>query len=584
MLRRFAVAACAVLLASTLTATLALIPAAVAGDAPPDLAKAKEAVQKKAWDEALALLQKVVEATPDSKDAAVLATKVYTDGGLGDAFVLAEDALNAAIQKDAKDREAHLDLGRLYLAKGRLLATDPGAGSSVAAWFADADTQFRTVLDASGGVDEDAAAGLVQSQHLQGAFDKAIASADEFLAKRPTSPKVNFWKGQALYLQATDAWTKEGGAASTRAKELFNKAKGAYEASVKGDATNFDAWLQLAYASQYAGDVPGAAAAYEKAMNLDATNEMPMKGIAALYANEPAKYQDTLERLAKDKPAYLPARYYLGWAFLSARKYDDAVRVLSAYVKDAPEPGAAMTWLGQAYEGKGDAGKAMETYFAALKANPDSLEAASAVDQSLIAEFRGRGAPTVKWAQDLIEAYKPLLKAAPKNPFVRNDLGLQLREAAGTGAKRTNGDIVEVDAKWLPFLKESAKVYDEAASLIGEWRPDMSSLPWATRYDDAGTINDAGLMFWYYPQIRDVAKAEKYYQRALDFTDGSYRDALTNLVRLYEEKGEFDEAYRVATDGAEAVKDKEGKPDTEGRALLEGKAKQLVDTGKVKKE
>ena len=118
--------------------------------------------------------------------------------------------------------------------------------------------------------------------------------------------------------------------------------------------------------------------------------------------------------------------------------------------------------------------------------------------EPLIEAFRKKGGAGLDAAKGLADAYKSLLALAPKNVYVRNNLGFVLRDVVTMSGKR-NGEMTEVDGKALPLLKESQRVYDEATSIIGELRPEITVLPYETRYAYAQIINDTGLMFWYYP-------------------------------------------------------------------------------------
>jgi tetratricopeptide (TPR) repeat protein len=565
--------------ASRLGLVAALLLVLVAPARADDLAEAKAAAQKRDWNAAWEKASKALEADPTSREAAALVTRVYAEGGVLDAFPVAEDAWNRLLAADPADRVARVGLGGLYLAKARDLASDPTARSSVSAWFADAAAQFSKALEASGGTDESAAAGLVEGHYLQGAFDRAIETADALLAKKPSSPKVAFWKGQALYLKARDAYAKD--ASSEAAKDLFRKAKGAFESSVRGDPASFDAWMQLAYASQYVAAYDDARAAYEHAMDLAPESDLPIKGIEALYLTQPQKYLETLEHIVRTKPKYLPARWYLGWSHLSAKRYDEAVKVLQAYAKEAKDPSTVLGYLAAAYEGKGDTAKAREAYEDALKANPANDVAAAGIEKALLAEYAKKGGGGLDAAKDLVKSYKPLLAAAPKNVYIRNNLGFVLREAVGQHGRR-KGRLTEVDDAALPMLKESVRLYDEATEIIGELRPEITALPYETRYGYAQIISDTGLMYWFYPQVRDVEKARTYYERALELSGGAYRDACVNLIELLMEKQDYEEAYRVAIEGADLLSGQDGRPDEGGRIYVSKIAKDLVSSGKVK--
>jgi tetratricopeptide (TPR) repeat protein len=542
-----------------------------------DLAEAKVAVQKKDWIPAYEHLAKVLAKDAANREAALLAAKAAEEGRLPEAFPLAEDALHALLKKDAKDREGRLALGRTYLARGRVESSDPGATSAVAAYFADASDQFQKVLDGSGGSDEEAAAGLVEVHFWRGDHDKALAAADALLAKAPKSPRVSYWKGEVLYLKALDAFRAES-RVTDAARALFERAKGAYEATTLGDASFHDAWMKLAYAAQYLGgpdNVATAEKAYEKAIALDPTNEWPVKGLSTLLANDPPRYAASLARLAKEHPKNGHLRWYYAYHLFSVKKYDEATKILTSYVKEVPNPDGAWVLLGRTYAATSQAAKAKDAFEAALKANPANFDAAAELEKDLYESFQKMGGAGPKASLDLVKSYEPLLAAAPKNPYIRNNLGFTLREALNAGIAKRTGQIIEVQPSWLPVLQASVRVYLEAADAIGEWRPEHANLPWATRYAQAGIVNDAGLMLWFYPQVRDVDRARDLYSRALEFTDSGHRDACMNLVALWSEQGDKDAARQVAEDCSERLMDEKGQPDEAGRAAAKKLAESL---------
>jgi hypothetical protein len=74
-------------------------------------------------------------------------------------------------------------------------------------------------------------------------------------------------------------------------------------------------------------------------------------------------------------------------------------------------------------------------------------------------------------------------------------------------------------------LKRSGEVYEEAAALLQN-EPQVQS--------------DTGLLFEFYPANFDADKAKRYFCRALEISDYTYRDAFDGLNRLCRKTGDWE--------------------------------------------
>ena len=552
-----------------LTLTFAtLLFAAAAGAAlagPSD--DAKRAAEAKNWQAAAEAWQKVLEKKPSNREAAIGLAKAVIEGWLTDAYPVAEEALHTVLEAKDGDRKARLALGDLYIAIAKS-KSDPTAMKFT---YEDAKTHFKKLVDADP-ADEQAAVGLARAHYWTAFYDDAVAVLDGFLAKGQSKGPALFWKGQVFYQRGLDAYRQSGEVDQT-ARGFLQKAKGAYEASGQADPSYFDTWMQLGYAAQYLGETGDSKAAYEKAMDLDAESTMPLKGIDALYYHQPDQHVDALMELAKEHPDNIVVHFFLGFRQYVHEDFDDAADSLKIYISRSKTPEAAFTLLGQVYDKQGETAKAKEAYVKALKANPDDETAAAGIDAQL-RMLHGRDVSrSPDTAVGAAKAYEELLELAPNNPMVRNNLAFLLREAVPQGSSAK---------KWKPVLEKCVALYEEARGLVEELVAGReSTMPFERRFTLAGIVNDTGLMYQYYPDIKDYRKAEDYYLRALELTQDAYGDAFGNLAKIYLEEGKWQDAYDLARDCQDVARDVNGKVSPQYQELAVGIMERLIREGKA---
>ena len=558
------------LLALTLCALLLAAAPAFAG--PADEAKSAEKAGRmadaaKAWARAL-------KKSPGNRDAALGLARTAVRAGLADHYQAAEDSLRTLLEKQPKDAELLVGLG------GICLATSAAKQDTLAKKSYDVEAKqcFEKALAADPGSDG-AAGGLAQTYYQMGDFTNAIQTVDDFLAKRPNAPaRALFWKGQTLYLQARDAFTAGGNQLTDEAQGLFRKAQGAYQGSAQADGGDAQVWIQLAYASAYVGDVPTAGDAYRKAAELDPTGRAPILGLQSLYTHTPDKYVAVLKGILEKHPQHVWALWHYGDERYKAGDFKKARELYAKYAEHSDNPGAGWYAAGLAAAQQGDADAAERLYYKALDANPDHAQAAGSIQQRIMASgAEQRARQSVKGAKEVIAEFAPLLKAAPKMAWLRNNLGFILREAYVGGA-RGGGE-----AKWRPILKAATEVYTEAADLLGEWTAAKeASYTWAQRYAEAQIISDTGLMYQFYEATRDLDKAETYYNIALEYTNDGYRDAYNNLAMILQEQERWQDLYDLSAACAEGITTESGAPDEGTRRKAAAIAKDLLASGKAK--
>jgi Tfp pilus assembly protein PilF len=538
------------------------------------LEKAQAAAKSKDWAQAAELYASVLDGKPNQRDACIGLAEAAVRAGRTDLYGMAEEGLLTLVDKSPKDLDVRVALGNLSIASSAA-KTDTLAKNS---YDAQAQEQFKAALEIDPTSDA-AAAGMAHTLYNAGDFAGAVASVDAFLAKKPKAPAgALYWKGQAYYLQARDAFTRAGNKMSSDVREQFRKAQGAYRASTMAKADGYDAWLQLGYASAYLGDTDEAQGAYVHAAELDPTQTAPMEGLKSLLKYKQDAYQATLAKILQKNPKHEMARWYVAIDRYAAKDWAGAKKAFQAYIDVARAPAEGWYWMGFCAHKMGDDLEAENDWYKTLELAPNHVQATLGIEQLINkgTEARDRAASSLKGAQQVIREYAPLLKASPKISWIRNNLGLTLRDAYVKNGKRE---------AWVPILKEATKVYVEASDIIGEWTAEKErTYKWAQRWGEARTISDTGLMFQFYAPTRDYAKAERYYRRALEYTDDGFPDAFNNLSDILAKQKRWQELYDLAASCADRITTEQGQPDMQTRGRAREIMKKLVADGKAKKD
>ena len=159
-----------------------------------------------------------------------------------------------------------------------------------------------------------------------------------------------------------------------------------------------------------------------------------------------------------------------------------------------------------------------------------------------------------------------MIALAPKSITARNDAGFFLREAYDRTGKKDRA-----------LLDACIARYQAASDLIGEYRPEYEqSVPYKDRHGFAQVLNDTGLMFQFYPDVVDLAKAEAYYRRAMEWTDHGYWDTFGNMMKILEGGNRFEDALEFALACADGIKQENGEPQETFRANARGAAERLA--------
>ncbi|MDJ0973365.1 MAG: tetratricopeptide repeat protein [Planctomycetota bacterium] len=549
-------------------ATLVLAPSAAEAGT---LDAAKKALDKGDYEKAAERFLKVCKKDEGSREAPLGLAEATYKGKLNDDYLFeSEDALSRLIEKDENDYEANLMLGEVYLLKASR-QRDP---QLLRGYYEDARITFSTAL-AQDGKSQQAAVGIAKALYYQGDFIGAEDTIDAYLAKKPEkTAEAHFWRGEAISIQARDKYGKER-QLTDEIKGLYKEAKEAYAESTKVDPSSYEAWVKMGQAAHWSQDFAGARTAYLEAVKNDTKREHiePLKGLASLHAHEPDKYTETLAELAEKHPKHEHVLLY-GVADHFGRKRDEAaLKLIESYVKVAKNPSAGHFYAGEIKARGGDKDGAIAAYKKSLASQPDREDAAWAWSQLLVNQkdlVSKVGTWSKSQVKDLIAAYQPLFKAAPKNIWSRNSLGFALREFA----------VRHASEGWDDIFVESAKAYESATLIIGEYDASFATkFAFNLRYGYAQVVSDTALMFQFYPATRDLKKAETYYLRALDWSDQGYFDAWNNLRMIYESQKRWDDLYDLASLCADGLVRESGLPHQEGRAQARSVMDKLEKAG-----
>lgn len=547
---------------------LLLAPAALASP----LDDAKDAEAQRAFGDAADLYAHAIETDPTNRDAVLGLGRATAAAGRWDLFGKAEVALRKLYEADRDDLEVGLVLARLYLERAPTLPQQMFR----AAIYARARAHY-TQLVASHPDLAEAVLGLARTHHGAGETERALAGLNAYLTRKPEAAAlILFEKGRILYQQAQKAHKAAGGGypLPQEVRRLYSRAQGACLSSTAADPTSFDAWMHVGWASQVLGDTETALQAYERAYSLDPESALPLKGIVALHQHDPEAKAAALERLERLAPERRRMRLATAYDLVAAKKWDEVFAFFPAYIEEFGEDADAVYCLGKAHEGQHREKDAVTHYERALTLNDEHLQAAEELDRRLRRHAIQRARNSVSAAHGVLADYQRLLDLAPRNPYVRNNAGFALREA---------WNHHKADPAWRKILFQSARLYEEAARLIGPWRPEKEAeIPWAQRYAYAQIINDAGIIFHVFAPTRDHERAERYYVRALEYVNWGYADAWTYLQQIYEEQMRWQDLHDLAEKCAQGLSSEKGEPLEKPREQARALADKLVADGKAR--
>ncbi len=187
-----------------------------------------------------------------------------------------------------------------------------------------------------------------------GDYDRAIAAENEASKYAPSNQRVAIAKtlGQAYYL-----------------KEDWRRAIEHLKTTTDASGNDGDAWQKLARAYAEAGQDANAKTSFEKTLMLDRNNKTALfyLGRFAMDARDWTGSIRYLEEAVRQDAQNMQFRGMLGRAYLSAKRYEDAVRALSQVASARSTDGTVHYNLGKAHMASGSDGKAIESFNNALR-------------------------------------------------------------------------------------------------------------------------------------------------------------------------------------------------------------------------
>jgi uncharacterized protein (TIGR02996 family) len=421
-----------------------------------------------------------------------------------DAWLVFADALDAtgepeeawtnlekAIEANPKDGRLDVALGDIY----RKLAAKEAAGSN------DGTTIVNFYLDATRVYDEALAkqADLHAAHYGKAAAYYQLQKTAE--ARKALSECLKLKKdyGKAHSLQALMFY----------GERKYSEARDSYEIALKLDTSDPVDFVRLGHCYLRLKDNDKAKEWYIAVLKHHPNySGSLLSGLYNLAGRDWGKTAPLLKEAVDAAPKSPAAWFYYGYALSQSEgKWDAALAAFQKASKLAPQDARNLYYVGLSYENLNDGKKALDNYRKALKVAPN-YDLPAQRFQRIAAVYLSRD-----FAQ-LEKLMEELIVLAPDNGDYKNNYALWLRDwAEARGASKQANPPADVKKR----IKRSSEVYEMAAKLL----PDVAQLQ-----------SDTGLLFEYYPCIRDDKKAEGYFLRSLEVSDFTCRDAWSGMRRL----------------------------------------------------
>jgi len=440
---------------------------------------------------------------------AVKAAKALTDKDATnvDAWLVMADALiqlnrpedawealeQSAIPKNPKDARVRSKLGDVFVKTAEKKQVEQAEGLTITNFYLDAERMYDEAI----GIDAqlaDAVFGKAYVNYILSAtWEERLGKAKELLA---TCLKIDPKYGRAHALQANLFY----------GDKKYAEAATKFEISLKlydEDPVDF---VRYGHCYVALGKPEQAKAAYIAGLKRHPESDLPIRsGLFNLAGRDWKAMVPVLQEATAAAPKSAVAWYYLGFCQQLNGNLADATASMKKAVALDGENSTYLYWMGQLAEKQGDKRAALDFYRKTLKVNPDHNEAA------LYFAAIAASAGDIEAAEKLFEE---LIVLAPRNGWVFNNYALILRDwAEQRGAAKEANPAAQVKQR----IKRSSEMYEKAAAILS---------------NEAQIQSDTGLLFEYYPCIRDDQKAAEYFQRSLELSDYAYRDAFDGLDRL----------------------------------------------------
>lgn len=220
-------------------------------------------------------------------------------------------------------------------------------------------------------------------------YTAVLQQADVLLSQNSSDRSVLVLKGDTLWimhetLPAIEAWKQAGfyqrllNAAQFLIREKqFPLAQAAWEAAIKVDSDNWQAWIGLGSMYWDQGDTGAAKRIFESmvARNSKSMGNLPYVYLGIIYAEE-GLFDDAnrvLELGLDLWPQDIPIRTSQGIALARGGKEKQAIVILKQVLLDEPMNRDACYWIGWAYAHLGDDKQAIDQYTICLERFPQDV-------------------------------------------------------------------------------------------------------------------------------------------------------------------------------------------------------------------
>lgn len=454
---------------------------ALAGGADGPAALLKKGEAKKAAEEA----ERLAKADAKNIDAwLVLADALLAQGAPDQAW----DKIEPAIDANPKEARLCMKLADIFIRMAEDAQLQPETSGQARGYYADARRWYHDAskLDPKSA---DAIYGEAFAAYWLSELDDARKLLADALAVNPSHGKTHLFQAEMFYRE-----------------KKYAEAETKFESALKLDDSDPVMCLHYGHALFAQGKNDQAKAAYIRTLKRHPTYEAAiLSGLLYLVNKDYSKAVPILLEATKEAGNSGPLWFYVGFAYTKAKASKDAEAAFRKSLEIAPNDARTLHYLGLLLEENGDRAGAFEQYKRSLRANADYVDPASRIQSMILAE-------------DDIDAreklFEELIRLAPNQAWILNNYALVLRDwAEARGAHGDENPPTDVKRR----IGRSAEIYEKAAALAPE---------------DPQIQSDTGLLFDWYPCIRDDRKAFEYFKRSLDLSGHCYRDAFDGLARV----------------------------------------------------
>jgi tetratricopeptide (TPR) repeat protein len=236
--------------------------------------------------------------------------------------------------------------------------------------------------------------GVVEMAALQGRMPEAIAEVEKALARDPGKKQLQVLRANLLVRsnrldeaigvyqtmssaepKNADLWVRLG--QSYRLKGDLNAALEAFKRASQAAPGDTNALLQIGLLMENTGKRDQAKPIYEQILKLEPDHFVALNNLAYIKAEEGTDLDQALamaQRALQKYPSAHEISDTLGWIYIKKNLSEDAVRVLSELVKNAPTNPTFRFHYAMALNQKGDKPRARKELEEALKNKPSRVE------------------------------------------------------------------------------------------------------------------------------------------------------------------------------------------------------------------